>query len=97
MAEGVFRKLVEEAGCAEHVEVDSAGTHAYHTQEPPDPRAQAAAAIRMVRNGRHGPKARTNVLHANSASRENRNRRRRLAQTDRKRKRKHTNRRRRRA
>ena len=48
MAEGVFRKLVAEAGCANHVEVDSAGTHAYHTQEPPDPRAQAAAARRGV-------------------------------------------------
>jgi protein-tyrosine phosphatase len=48
MAEGVFRKLVEEAGYAEHIEVDSAGTHAYHTQEPPDPRAREAAARRGV-------------------------------------------------
>jgi len=48
MAEGVFRKLVEEAGYAEHIEVDSAGTHAYHTQEPPDPRARDAAARRGV-------------------------------------------------
>src|SRR3972149_1991404 len=48
MAEGVFRKLVKDAGYGELVEVDSAGTHAYHTQEPPDSRAQAAAAQRGV-------------------------------------------------
>lgn len=48
MAEGVFRKLVEEAGYTEYVEIDSAGTHAYHIDEPPDERAQAAAAHRGV-------------------------------------------------
>lgn len=48
MAEGVFRKLVEEAGYADHVQIDSAGTHAYHIGEPPDERAQAAAARRGV-------------------------------------------------
>jgi protein-tyrosine phosphatase len=48
MAEGVFRKMIEDAGYAEHVEVDSAGTHAYHTNEPPDARAQEAAARRGV-------------------------------------------------
>ena len=48
LAEGVFRKLVEEAGYGEYVEVDSAGTHAYHTREPPDPRAQEAAAQRGI-------------------------------------------------
>lgn len=42
-AEGVFRHFVSEAGLAERVEVDSAGTHAYHVNEPPDRRAQAAA------------------------------------------------------
>lgn len=42
-AEGVFRHLVHEAGLADRVEVDSAGTHAYHVNEPPDRRAQAAA------------------------------------------------------
>lgn len=52
MAEGVFRKMVDDAGFAEHVEVDSAGTHAYHTKEPPDPRAQEAAARRGVDIGR---------------------------------------------
>lgn len=44
MAEGIFRHLVEEAGYAHLVEVDSAGTHAYHLGEPPDERAQLAAA-----------------------------------------------------
>jgi len=42
-AEGVFRYFVHEAGLAERVEVDSAGTHAYHTNEPADRRASAAA------------------------------------------------------
>jgi len=42
-AEGVFRHFVHEAGLAERVEVDSAGTHAYHTNEPADRRANAAA------------------------------------------------------
>lgn len=42
-AEGVFRHFVEAAGLSERIEVDSAGTHAYHTGEPADRRAQAAA------------------------------------------------------
>jgi protein-tyrosine phosphatase len=42
-AEGVFRHFVEEAGLAEKISVDSAGTHAYHTNEPADRRATAAA------------------------------------------------------
>ena len=42
-AEGVFRHVVAEAGLAELIEVDSAGTHAYHVGEPADRRAQAAA------------------------------------------------------
>jgi len=42
-AEGVFRKLVADAGLADRVAADSAGTHAYHDGEPPDPRAQAHA------------------------------------------------------
>jgi protein-tyrosine phosphatase len=47
-AEGVFRKITTEEGLAEHVEIDSAGTHAYHIDEPPDRRAQAAALRRGV-------------------------------------------------
>jgi len=42
-AHGVFQKLVEDAGLSDVIQVDSAGTHAYHTGEPPDRRAQAAA------------------------------------------------------
>ena len=42
-AEGVFRHLVAEAGLDAMIQVDSAGTHAYHVGEPPDRRAKAAA------------------------------------------------------
>ena len=42
-AEGVFRYHVEQAGLADRLQIDSAGTHAYHTGEPPDRRARAAA------------------------------------------------------
>lgn len=45
-AEGVFRHYVTEAGLADFFEIDSAGTHAYHVGEPPDKRAQEAAARR---------------------------------------------------
>ncbi|MBT8143306.1 MAG: low molecular weight phosphotyrosine protein phosphatase [Gammaproteobacteria bacterium] len=44
MAEGVLRRLVTEGDLA--IEVDSAGTHSYHTGETPDERAVAAAARR---------------------------------------------------
>jgi protein-tyrosine phosphatase len=47
-AEGVFRKLIEGKGYTDKIEVDSAGTHAYHVGEPPDERAQAAAARRGI-------------------------------------------------
>jgi len=42
-AEGVFRKFVADAGLAELIQSDSAGTHAFHTGSAPDRRAQAAA------------------------------------------------------
>src|SRR5712664_2305577 len=45
-AEAIFRKLAADAGMAETVTADSAGTHGYHIGEPPDPRAQDAAAKR---------------------------------------------------
>lgn len=45
-AEGVFRMMVEDAGLSGRITVDSAGTHGYHVGEPPDPRAQEAAARR---------------------------------------------------
>lgn len=43
-ADGVFRKLVEDAGL--DVRVDSAGTHGYHIGEGPDPRTVRAARAR---------------------------------------------------
>ncbi|MDX5446403.1 MAG: low molecular weight phosphotyrosine protein phosphatase [Zoogloeaceae bacterium] len=45
-AEGVARRLFAEAGIAERVEFDSAGTHDYHVGEGPDRRACEAAARR---------------------------------------------------
>src|SRR5437899_9699722 len=45
-AEAIFRKLAADAGMAGTVTADSAGTHGYHVGEPPDLRAQAAAAKR---------------------------------------------------
>ena len=45
-AAAVFRNEVKEAGLAHRIQVDSAGTHDYHTGEPPDPRAQSAASKR---------------------------------------------------
>lgn len=42
-AEGVFRHVVTAAEADDRLEIDSAGTHAYHVGEPPDRRSQAAA------------------------------------------------------
>ena len=42
-AEGVFRKMVADEGLHELIQIDSAGTHAYHVGSPPDQRAQEAA------------------------------------------------------
>jgi len=47
-AEGVLRELVREQGMGARVAIDSAGTHAYHVGEPPDPRAVASARRRGV-------------------------------------------------
>ncbi|MGH8474813.1 MAG: low molecular weight protein-tyrosine-phosphatase [Methylococcales bacterium] len=47
-AEGVFRKLLDQAGIAERIRIDSAGTHAYHVSEAPDLRAQKAAMARGI-------------------------------------------------
>ena len=48
-AEGVFRKLVADAGRESEFEIDSAGTHGYHVGHPADPRMQAAAIGRGYR------------------------------------------------
>ena len=47
-AEGFFRKVVTDAGLAEAIHIESAGTHAYHVGAAPDRRAQAAAERRGV-------------------------------------------------
>lgn len=39
---------MEKEGLAERFFVDSAGTHAYHVGNPPDPRAQRAALMRGI-------------------------------------------------
>ena len=50
-AECVLRKLLEDRGLTGRIAVDSAGTHAYHVGEPPDPRSQAVARERGVELG----------------------------------------------
>jgi protein-tyrosine phosphatase len=45
-AEGVMRHKLHEAGLAEAVRVDSAGTHAWHAGSPPDHRSVVHAARR---------------------------------------------------
>lgn len=47
-AEGVMIALVEQANLARSIEVDSAGTAAYHIGEPPDPRSLRAAKAHAV-------------------------------------------------
>ncbi|HFC54079.1 MAG TPA: low molecular weight phosphotyrosine protein phosphatase [Gammaproteobacteria bacterium] len=45
-AQGVFRRLVEEAGLESRIEIDSAGTHSYHVGKVPDQRAMQSAHAR---------------------------------------------------
>ncbi|WP_426417895.1 low molecular weight protein-tyrosine-phosphatase [Aestuariirhabdus sp. LZHN29] len=45
-AQGVFQRLVEEAGLEGQIEVESAGTSAYHIGQPPDSRSIATASAR---------------------------------------------------
>ena len=47
-AEGVFRTLLEKHAPELEVHIDSAGTHAYHVGQPPDPRACRAAERRGI-------------------------------------------------
>jgi protein-tyrosine phosphatase len=42
-AEGVMRRLVEEQGLSDEIEIDSAGTGGWHVGAPPDARATEAA------------------------------------------------------
>ena len=43
MAEGIFKKMVEESGMAHLIEIDSAGTAAYHAGDLADPRMRLTA------------------------------------------------------
>ncbi|MGH8321375.1 MAG: low molecular weight protein-tyrosine-phosphatase [Gammaproteobacteria bacterium] len=47
-AEGVFRKLHQEYAPQLSMHIDSAGTHSYHVDQPPDERAIAAARGRGI-------------------------------------------------
>ena len=63
-AEGVFRKLHRELATDLDIEVDSAGTHAYHIGDAPDPRSQAAALQRGVDiSGHRGRQATARDFH----------------------------------
>jgi len=47
-AHGVFRHLVEQNQLTDHIEIDSAGTHAYHVGNPPDSRSATTALERGI-------------------------------------------------
>jgi protein-tyrosine phosphatase len=50
-AEGVMAEMVRQAGLREEIELDSAGTGAWHVGSPPDARASAAARDRGIALG----------------------------------------------
>jgi protein-tyrosine phosphatase len=50
-AQAVFEHLVKSHGLSSNIEIDSAGTHAYHVGEPPDKRAMQAARKRGLELG----------------------------------------------
>ncbi|MEO1897228.1 MAG: low molecular weight protein-tyrosine-phosphatase [Cycloclasticus sp.] len=47
-AHGVFRQMVADKNLSEQIQVDSAGTHAYHVGNKPDQRSIQAASFRGV-------------------------------------------------
>lgn len=49
LAEGIFRRMVVDAGLGDRVDVDSAGTGNWHIGEPPHPESTAVAARRGLR------------------------------------------------
>jgi protein-tyrosine phosphatase len=49
LAEGIFKKLVNEAGLESVIESDSAGTSRWHIDEPPDTRSIQIAARNNIR------------------------------------------------
>lgn len=48
MAEGVFRRVVADAGVADRFRIDSSGTGSWHIGRPPDIRAQQALRTRGI-------------------------------------------------
>jgi protein-tyrosine phosphatase len=48
MAEGAFRRLLQDVGLANKVYVDSAGTHSFHLGVTPDKRSQQTASRRGI-------------------------------------------------
>ena len=52
MAQTVVQKLAQDAGLSQQLKIESAGTHAHHAGERPDPRAAAALASRNYKMGR---------------------------------------------
>jgi protein-tyrosine phosphatase len=47
-AEGVFKRTVAAGALDFVIDIESAGTHAYHVGDPPDPRARRAAETRGI-------------------------------------------------
>lgn len=56
LAEGIFREKVRQAGLKDRIEIDSAGTGAWHQGEPPDPRSCDAAAAHGIQLTGHARK-----------------------------------------
>ena len=52
MAQTVAQKLAQDAGLSQLMKIESAGTHAHHAGERPDPRAVAALSSRNYNIGR---------------------------------------------
>ena len=52
MAQSVTQKLIGQAGLTKQIQVDSAGTHAHHSGEKPDPRALAVLKQKGYEAGR---------------------------------------------
>lgn len=61
ISQGVFEKLVSEAGLSNVIYADSAGTHPYQIDLPPDKRAQAAAKKRDYDLSRQRTRPATNM------------------------------------
>jgi protein-tyrosine phosphatase len=75
MAEGVFRRVIEQEGVADLFEIDSAGLGDWHVGQAPDTRAQGAARRRGIdissqsaRQVRHTDYARFDLLLAMDGS-----------------------------